>query len=116
MRTEPALGSRGLSAISRRWKARLRRVSAIGELIQVVQSFLDACGAAEIGMLSRAGAPLECGSSDELKELVICLALPRAAAAAAGVPERFKRLFTFFTDAASRLGQLEFELRFATAQ
>jgi hypothetical protein len=95
----------------------LRRASTIGELVQVVQSFLDACGASEIGILSRAGAPHDCGSSEDLKELVICLALPFATAAAAvDVTERLKRLFSFFTDAASRLGQLELEARFATGQ
>jgi hypothetical protein len=103
-----------VSATSKRWGARVGLAADIDEVLQIVQSFLAACGPIEIAMLSQAGAPLGCASINDLKGLVIRLSLPRAVAAATGgAHTRLKRLFDFMTEAASRFAQLEFEGRAA---
>jgi hypothetical protein len=93
------------------WADRLQRADTLGELMRAVQSFLAEFEASDIAIQSRVGAPAGCGSSADLKEWVIHLAVARTTSAAADVPESVKRLFAFFTEAATRLGQLEFELR-----
>jgi len=86
----------------------------IGELMRVVESFLAARTDSEIRILSSAGVSPACGSSDELREIVVRLAVARASAAAcAGVPRALTRLFAFFTDATSRLANLELASRLA---
>lgn len=91
----------------------MQRATATAEVVRVAQSFLAACDASETEILSRAGAPLDCGSGDDLREVLVRLSVERSIAAAAGVSEGLKRLFDFFTEAVSRFAQLEFELRYA---
>ncbi|MGZ5078977.1 MAG: hypothetical protein ACXWHZ_05485 [Usitatibacter sp.] len=112
MKTGPAPAARGLSAASQLWGARLQRAAATAELVRVAQSFLAACDASKTEILSRAGARLDCGSGDDLREVLVRLSVERAIAAAE-VPEPLKQLFDFFTEAVSRFAQLEFELRYA---
>lgn len=92
-----------------RWRARLQRVVTVGELTRVVQAFLASWKKSDFEILARVCAPVTSGSSADIKETVVRLASARVTIGVQSeAHQHVKRMFFFYTEAASRLGHIEF--------
>lgn len=88
----------------------MQDVAGIDDLMRLARSFLDACGTPQIEFLAPPDGAIACDTTEDLKQILVALAVARAAAVAEGdVPEHLDRVFAFFTLAATRFANLELE-------
>lgn len=100
-----------------RWTSRLQRSVSVPGLVQVVEAFIASRAGTEARLLAPGSPAIGPVAPSDVRGILLHLTVTRAKAAAGGaIPRRLGKLFAFFTAAATRLGQLEFESRQREAQ